>query len=171
MGKVLVDTPEIEYLNGRAYPKVSPKRTHALVQTAVAKILGRCGRERGNAGTEWRFRISGDAEFVPDVAFVSFERLRTVTDEEAEEPPFAPDIAVEVRSPSRRPRFEASKIQAYLGAGATLVLDIDPQTREVHAITLKGSRTYRSGERFEHPAVGWLTFDVEELFADLKIPR
>jgi Uma2 family endonuclease len=171
MAKVLFDRPETEYLLGRPYPKVSPKRTHALVQFAIATILRQCAGHRGNVGTEWRFHISASTEFVPDVAFVSFERLRTLTDVQAEEPPFAPDIAVEVRALSRRPRFESSKITAYLSAGAQLVLDIDPQTRTVHAVTADAARDYGAGKRFAHPAIDWLIFDVDELFQDLKIPR
>ena len=172
MQHTLKDLPEIEYLSGQPYPKVSPKRTHAIVQTAAVTILRRCAIGRGNAGTEWRFKLAGDTQFVPDVAFVSFERLRPLTGELLEEPPFAPDIAIEVRSPSRRPSYERSKIQQYLEHGARLVLDVDPRERAVYAHGIDGSQAvYRARERFSHPAAPWLTFDIDELFADLEIPR
>ncbi len=36
MAKMLSDKPEIEYVDGQPFPKVSPKRTHAVVQLAIA---------------------------------------------------------------------------------------------------------------------------------------
>ncbi len=172
MRDILSDTPEIEFLGGQPFQKVSPKRTHALVQSAVLRILHVCGSSRGQTGTEWRFRLFRDTEFVPDVAFVSYERLRALTDEAAEEPPFAPDIAVEVRSPSHRTCYSSEKIVAYLKHGGTLVLDIDPKERKVHAYGVDVSaRTYAAGESFTHAAVPWLRFNVDTLFEEINIPR
>ncbi len=75
----LRDKPEIELFDGRRYPKVSPKRTHGMVQLAMAMILVRCVGDRGDTATEWRCRLEPQTEFVPDVAFVSFERLRPLS--------------------------------------------------------------------------------------------
>lgn len=165
------DYPEVEYLSGKPYPKVNPKRTHSLVQRALIDVLHRCGARLGNTGPEWRFKLRPGTEFVPDVAFVSFERLRTLTDEQAEEPPFAPDIAIEVRSPSRRPAYDASKIREYLAHGSQLALDVDPKSRVIYAYDGDGATTFRSGDSFSHRAFPWLRFEVDEIFADLKIPR
>jgi Uma2 family endonuclease len=172
MHDMLYDLPEIEYLSGQPYPKVSPKRVHAIVQGNVCFVLRRSSRGRGQAGTEWRFKLSIETEFVPDVAFVSYERLRTLSDVEADEPPLAPDIAVEIRSPSNRANYNAQKFTTYLRYGAVLVLDVDPKERVVHAHAVDGSlRTYRAGEAFAHDAVPWLQFHVDELFEDIEIPR
>lgn len=65
------------------------------------------------------------------------------------EPPFAPDIAVDVRSPSHRAALMAKKIEQYLVHGARLVLDVDPAARIVHAYSSDIVRTYGKGERFE----------------------
>lgn len=171
MRHVLQDSPEVEYVQGKPYPKVSPKRVHAMVQAAAILILQRCSERRGAVGPEWRFRLEPATTLVPDVAFVSYERLRVLTDEEADEPPFAPDIAVEVRSPSRRASLMAKKIEQYLVHGARLVLDVDPAARIVHAYSSDSVRTYGKGERFECASFPWLHFDVAELFATLEIPR
>lgn len=167
----LQDLPEIEYLSGRAVRKVSPKRIHAIVQVASSVILKRCAGHRGAVGTEWRFHLRPGTSLVPDVAFVSFERLRVLTDEQADEPPFAPDVAVEVRSPSRRPALAEEKIRYYLAHGSKLVLDVDPAERVIHAHGVDGVRTFSGGERFAFDAVSWLQFDVDELFANIEIPR
>lgn len=168
----LYDPPELEYLGGRAFPKVSPKRTHSLVQRAVLSILERCAQDYGEFGAEWRFRVGvhdGTSDsFLPDVGFISFERLSQLSDEEAEEPPCAPDVAIEVRSPSSHIGLLKAKIQRYLQTGALLVLDIDPQKRTVVAHCAEGTKEFTKSDRFEHDAAPWLTFDVTELFANLN---
>ncbi len=172
MPTVLRDKPEIELLGGRKYPKMSPKRTHGLVQMAVAAILRRCAAGRGQVVPEWRCRLTPMDELVPDVGYMSFERLLPLSDTEREEPPFAPDIAVEVRSPSNRAAYDAKKIAVYLMHGAQLVLDIDPADRMVHAHAPgTGTRSFRTLDTFEHPHTPWLRFDVAELFVDIDLPR
>lgn len=175
MAVLLDDRTETEYLDGRPYPKVSPKRVHALVQSTLATAIKRCARRRGLVGTEWRFRVGvadgTNTSFVPDVAYVSYDRLRPLSDEEADEPPFAPDIAAEVRSPSQRLDLLARKVTRYLATGATIVLDVDPMKRTIVAHAFGETRTYEAGARFAHPALPWLDFEVAELFADIEIPR
>ena len=107
--------------------------------------------------------------FVPDVAVVMLERLRSLPESEREQPPFAPDVAVEVRSPSYRPAFAAEKIVRYLRTGAVLVLDVDPVKRVVTAHSAAGVRTFSEGDRFTHDAAPWLAFDVAELFSDIDL--
>lgn len=173
MQTIVHDPPEIEYLNGRAYPKVSPMRIHALVQTAAVRLLEDAAEARGQVGTEWRFRpgiLDGtQTEFVPDVAFVSFGRLRPLSPPDREMPPFAPDIAIEVRSPSLQKTFLRLKIEKYLSAGTILVLDIDPERRIAVAHDKSGTREYANDATFEHEAVPWLTFQVAKLFAKIDL--
>ncbi len=168
----MYDKPEIEYLDGRPYPKVSPKISHGVVQAAVVKAVQACAGDRGIVVTEVRFdpgAVAGTkkTEFVPDVAFLSRERRQALSGKGREEPPLSPEIAVEVRSPSDDLRYLAKKIARYLATGSVLALDIDPKTRRIIAHTADGVREYTIGDRFEHPAVSWLRFDVDALFADL----
>ena len=169
--ETLVDLPEIEYLDGRPYPKVSPKLTHALVQGALARILYRCAGERGRVGPELDVhpgRIDGsETKFVPDVAYISMERLRALPAADREAPPFSPDIAIEVWSPTNDRRYLDLKIARYLATGSTLVLDVDPYARTIVAHDGAEHRTYKAGERFHHPVFPWLRFDVAEAFGDL----
>lgn len=169
--ETLIDLPEIEYLDGQPYPKVSPKLTHSLVQGALVRILHRCAGKRGRVGPELDvYPVPADAgmtKFVPDVAYVSMERLRALHAAEREEPPFSPDIAVEVWSPANDRRYLDLKIARYLATGAALVLDVDPYVRTIVAHDGSSVRRYASGEQFEHPATPWLRFDVAEAFADL----
>lgn len=171
MRTILYDPPEIEYLDGHPHPKVSPKTAHSFVQGALIRILHDCGKGRGFAGPEWRFEPGQidrtPTELVPDVAFVSKERLFEVPEERLQKPPFSPDIAVEVRSPKDDLPYLQEKIERYLNTGSVLVLDVNPETRTIVAHASDGVREYACGQHFSHDAAPWLTFEVDEVFADL----
>ena len=172
MATTMCDKPEIEYLDGRAYPKVSPKLSHGLVQGALARVISACAGERGFVVPEVRFdpgALAGTkkTEFVPDIAYLSRERREALSGKGREKPPLSPEIAIEVRSPSDDLRYLAKKIARYLGTGSVLALDVDPKSRRVIAHAADGVREYTVGERFEHPALPWLQFDVATIFADL----
>lgn len=174
MEEVLLEKPYVEYLDGKAYPKaVSPKTRHSIVQGAALRILHRCSAGMGIAGTEWDFRVGivdgTQTMLVPDVAVVMLSRLRAVPEPQRDQPPFAPDVAVEVRSPSFRSPIAREKIVRYLRTGAALVLDVDPRKRRVVAHSSNDVRTFGEADRFAHEAVPWLAFDVAELFSDLDL--
>lgn len=160
------DPPEVELIDGVQIRKVSPKRRHARIQGTLFGIVDQWGLACGyEAGTEWRFHLSGDDSYVADIAAVSVARLEPLSDEEAEEPCFAPDLAIEVRSPSNRSAQIAIKIARYLDFGGALVLDVDPAACRIFAHDAAGATTYTPGEIFRHPRVPGLTFDVRKLFA------
>jgi len=82
--------------------------------------------------TETGFLLARNPDTVraPDVAFVSrssIERAGAVRGYF----PGAPDLAVEVLSPSERPADVHAKIGDYLAAGSRLVWVIDPASRQV----------------------------------------
>lgn len=54
---------------------------------------------------------------LPDVAFVTADRLAALSARDQQRPPFAPDVAIEIRSPSDRERNIARKIELYLARG------------------------------------------------------
>jgi Uma2 family endonuclease len=164
------DEPEVEVLRGVELPKISPKRRHGRLQFAITEILESWAGGDGEVATEWRFWLSRDpggdeTSLVPDVAFVRVERMAPLTDEEAEEPPFAPDIAVEIRSLGDRERNIRTKVRLYLASGSRLVLDVDPLKRRILAYDRGGERTFKETMVFEHPEAEGLTFDVGKLFA------
>jgi len=83
-------------------------------------------------GAETGFLIARDPDTVraPDVAFIAKENLPAVDPEEAYWPG-APDLAVEVLSPSDRTGEVDEKIQAWLAAGCRAVWVVDPKLRTV----------------------------------------
>jgi Uma2 family endonuclease len=164
--------PETEWVRGRALQKVSPQRTHSRLQGALTIALTSWAAGRGEVGPEWRFRVAPPGEvrrpLVPDVAYVSNERLRPLSDKELEVPPFAPDVAVEILSPHDRRADIDDKIDVYLRAGSSLVVVIDPKRRivEMH----DRAKTIRLDETgtIEHTALPEFSYPVRELFAVLR---
>lgn len=164
-----ITDPETEWVRGRALAKMSPRRDHARVQMRFASALDVWAGVRGEVGTEWRFRLAPPNEarrpLVPDVAFVWVARLRPYADDEIQAPTFAPDLAVEILSPSDDPRDVADKVDVYLRSGVELVVVVDPRGRTLVAHDRARSRTYEGSEIFAHPALPDFTLDLTAFFA------
>jgi Uma2 family endonuclease len=169
MHEIVSEKPWIEYLDGERFPKVSPRLKHMVVQGNLTEIVRRCAGERGLSGPELHVypgRTDGtETILVPDVSFVSWERLDALGDEREE--PHSPDIAIEVRSPSNDLRYLERKIARYLATGTLLVLDVDPKQRSIVAHDAEGTRCFSEGERFERSSVQWLSFDLADAFANV----
>src|SRR5215472_16530606 len=92
--------PETEWLCGRARQKVSPVRDHARIQKALLFLLDTWSAGRGEALPEWRFRVKLPGEprrpLVPDISYVTYERMRGFSHQEIQAPPFAPNVAIEI---------------------------------------------------------------------------
>ena len=93
------------------------------------------------------------------------------TSAQASEPALAPDIAVEILSPSDRRRDVDEKVALYLKHGSKLVLEVDPDGYTIAAHARDGVTTFGTDDSFAHDATPWLRFDVAPLFADLEFPR
>ncbi len=107
---------------------------HGRIVGSMSVCLGSFIRENARGvmtGAETGFRIGHDPDTVraPDVGFVRSERVP-----EGSTPGFfqgAPDLAVEVLSPSDRAGEVLLKVQDWLGAGCRSVWLIDPANRTV----------------------------------------
>jgi Uma2 family endonuclease len=155
--------------------KVSPKRRHSLLQAKFVMLLHPWADGRGEIGTEWRFRLEPPGEdirpFVPDVAFLSYERMGERTDNELEAPLLPPNVAIEIRSPDDRQRHIDHKIEVYLAAGTDLVVLVDPLKRTIETFDRSGHAVLNEGDTFAHQALPGLTFNVSDAFAVLNRPR
>lgn len=166
----LDEKPYIELLDGEPLEKVSPKRIHAILQWRLAARLQALAGDRGVVGTEWRFwlhPIEPYTSLLPDVAYVSNERLALLTDEEQDEPAFAPDVAVEIRSPSDHVKNVEWKMHAYLQSGCRVGFDVIPESRTIRVFTQASIETLGERARFASADLPWLAFDVSALFETL----
>ena len=102
--------------------------TENLLAPLLPFVRGqRLGRVLVNVG--FIFEHEPDTVLAPDVSFVRADRLPA-----ADEPAFpdmAPDLAVEILSPSNRAAEMARKLAVYLAAGVRLVWFIDNRSRSV----------------------------------------
>jgi Uma2 family endonuclease len=108
---------------------------HGLVVVQATGILWQHVRAHGlgelfSESTAFILARDPDTVLCPDVAFVARERVAAAMLGQ----PFAelaPDLAVEVLSPSDRPAAVRAKVDEYLGAGVRAVWVLDPATRTV----------------------------------------
>ena len=122
-----------------------PLPRHGQLQARLARVLAEHAEPRGLGIvlTKAGFLLSEKPDTVrgPDVAFVRRDRFDP---DEAARFFFrgAPDLAVEILSPSNRPAEIHAKVADYLAAGASLVWILDPERRSatVHR-TLLDRRT------------------------------
>jgi Uma2 family endonuclease len=163
--------PATEWIGGRAVQKVSPTGRHANAQgRIVAAFLAwadACGA--GRVGTEWEFRIAPPGEvvrsLVPDVAFLSYERLGFEQDQAAQMPSVPPNAAVEILSPNDRWRNVNEKIRVYLACGTGLVAIADPEGKTVMLHDASGVVTLKIGDTLHHPELPGFAMPVADIFA------
>lgn len=107
---------------------------HGVVVIRIARLLADAVEPRrlgviGGAESAFLLRRDPDLVRCADVAFVSAARLTSGIQPGAAR--MAPDLAVEVRSPSDRNAKVAQKIKHYLQHGTRVVWDVDPEARTV----------------------------------------
>jgi Uma2 family endonuclease len=176
---VLPETkPETEWIGDRPVQKVSPTRKHSLLQLAFAEALKAWAKagNRGQVGTEWRFRASPPGEdihpLIPDVAYMSYERLRSLAPKEREVPPVAPEIVVEILSPDDRPKDVVEKRRVYFAWGVLVELIADPQKRTLDVYEHNGLHECIGAEQetYTPATVPDLALPVKAMFAEMEIP-
>ena len=101
---------------------IRPRQLGRLTYSQVGYDIGKPGAE-------------GQTGWAPDLAFVTTEHLPILQQARAHKPPeyprIAPDLAVEVISPSEGRSYVDDKIQRWLGAGVRLLWIVWPTTKTV----------------------------------------
>jgi Uma2 family endonuclease len=118
-----------EYIEGEIVEVV----TNYYCSLVAARILSRIltyaeGRDLGYVTGEAGGYQVGDHRFLPDVGFISKQRQPKASHETFN--PNPPNLAVEVLSPTDRPRKVQTKLEAYEAAG-TVVWLVDPEKQEI----------------------------------------
>ena len=124
------DLEGCEYVEGELIPKMPTSLNHGKI---ISKLLLRLlphvyENELGDVyPADTGFRV-GEGLLVPDIAFVSHERIPDDMDKAS---PIPPDLAVEVVSPTDVLSRLVEKAFAYLEAGTHLVWVVEPKSKMV----------------------------------------
>jgi Uma2 family endonuclease len=127
-----------------AMPPAKPKHGAVIMQLAYYMAVHVFEHKLGKLfDGQTGFRLGRDHCYEPDISFVSNERMKLILPPGGLDGLFqaAPDIAVEVLSPSDSITKTERRMHLYLSFGARRAWMIDPKSKTV--------RVYRPGEEFE----------------------
>lgn len=163
------DGTRYELVRGELAEMAPAGDRHGSISFTIATILGSFARGK-NLGEGYTadtgFVLSRDPDTVraPDVAFVVKERVAPGTRERFV--PVAPDLAVEVVSPSDTAAQVNAKVEEYLTAGTRLVGVVYPDSRSVMVYrSLRDVEVLREGDELDgRPVFEDFHVPVDELF-------
>ncbi len=129
---VRIPDKRVELVRGKLVVREPAGYTHGRVAMNLAIRLGAHLERTGGgqlfaAETGFTLERGPDTVRAPDIAFIRRERLPDP--EPVGFPDLAPDLVVEVLSPSDRPGEVLAKVADWLTAGVRLIWVIDPERR------------------------------------------
>jgi Uma2 family endonuclease len=161
-----------ELIDGDLYMVPAPTVAHQVVKKNLAFLLEqhvratRCGRIL-DAPLDIVLGQGDERSVVqPDILFISNARASIVTDPEIVG---APDLLIEVLSPSSVKRDRSLKMSLYARSGVREYWIVDPKLQciEVFSLGTRGpsvSSTYRLGDRLESAVVAGFEGPLTEVF-------
>ena len=168
------DTPEdgnrYEVVDGELYVAPPPNRGHQHVSFELSYRIRHYLEEHpiGVAyAAPFGVILSGLSGVQPDLVYVSNERRAILTDQGVNG---APDLVVEILSPSTRSRDRGIKLRAYEAAGVPCYWIVDPRARTLEERVLGADgygppTVYRVGDRFQPAVFPGLVIEVARLWA------
>ncbi len=159
----LADDPQgfrHELRHGELVKVAPPKHKHHLIQHRLRCLLESTAGDSGEVTTYIGFRGLPEYEYrIADVAFVSKHRWERISPEGNLEG--APDIVIEVLSPSNGATEMLDKEQLCLENGSREFWLVDPDRRQVKISTSDGrTLTYKSGQHIPLLFGGSLNVDA-----------
>ncbi len=136
----LIDGTLVEKTMGYEESLVAIRIAYLLSVFVVPRKLGLVSGEAG------MIRILSNRVRIPDVAYVSFDRLPDRKVPTGPIPDLVPDLAIEVLSDSNTSQEMAIKLAEYFAAGVRLVWYVDLPTRSVRAYTAPDQVQQLSGD-------------------------
>jgi Uma2 family endonuclease len=159
----LVEQALVEKVMGFRASWLASFLIYVLLNFVVPRDLGVVTGEAG------LIRLAPGLVRIPDVAFVSWERLpdRRIPTEPI--PGLAPNLAIEILSLGNTAGEMARKCREYFGAGVQLVWLVDHRTRTVEVYTALDQSTLLHAEHTldGSPVLPGFTLPLRELFAVL----
>lgn len=156
-----------EIIDGELVVTPSAIPLHQLVDYRLTRWFGD-HVERGRLGQIFFAPVDvrlGDQTLIPDLLFIRRDRLHIVGAKAIEG---APDLVVEILSPSTKRRDRGRKAEIYAQFGVREYWIVDPQARSVTVFALRGDRYEplpQPGGVARSEVLAGLTIDVAALFA------
>lgn len=122
---------------------------HNLVRDKILMLLREfvLAHRLGTVLSEQAFQLSNNTVRIPDVSFTGSKRRFEIN----KLPIGAPDLAVEVISPTDSPREMDRRVSDFFAAGATRVWIVYPEEREVYIHGMSGVVCCKGDENLEDP--------------------
>ena len=143
-----------EMNKGELVTMTEPMPRHNRVRDRIARRLGNFVEERklGEVFLETGYQLTPETVRIPDVSFVSADRVREIDPDRRIQG--APALAIEVVSPTDLAEDLTQKVKQYLAAGAKAVWVFYPKPREVQVFRADGAIFVRGeSETLEEPEV------------------
>jgi len=162
----LPDDPLFRYElhHGELVKVPPPKHRHYRIQQRLRDLLKAAAGNNGEVGTELGFRATPEHEYrLADVGFVSRERWDRIPPDENLSG--APEIVIEVLSPSNSAAEILDREQLCLEHGSVEFWVVDPRGSQVKVSTADGRTvTYKSGGQI--PLLFGGSLPVSEIFGN-----
>lgn len=157
---------DYELVDGELIPLSSPILLHSIIRGRLVQLVGNYfdWNPIGGSASRTDCRINHDTVRRPDLSIFLGERWQQL-DVYATLIPFAPDIAVEVLSPSEHIMDVNRKVRDYLSAGSKEVWLLDHAVCELHVRTKTEYRVLEGGDQLDSPLLPGLSINVAELLA------
>ena len=156
---------EYELHHGELVPVSRPKLKHHLIQSRLRELLRAIAPTGSWVETEVAFRAFPEYDIrAADVGYICPERWSQADPEDNIHG--APDIAIEVLSPSNTVREMYEKEQLCLSRGGQEFWVVDPDKHTVRVARVDGPTvTCGPGERIPLPLFGDRSLEVDQLFS------
>ena len=128
--------PASEYAHGEAVPKPMPDSLHSILQFYFRLVIGQFLQSHplGRIHLEWRCvfgPLDARRAIVPDVTYVSYQRMPKGDPRVNRYPPGAPDLVIEVLSKDQPFLRFVDKLIFCLANGVRLIWVVDPRAELV----------------------------------------
>ena len=163
------DPGDYELVDGELIPMSSGTPRHSEIRDFVGHLMWAYfkGNPIGKAIGEVDCQLAEDTVRKPDVSiFLNKERLQQM-DRDKVPVPFAPDIAVEVLSPSERAIEARRRVRDYLRAGSKEVWLLDHANGEVLIHTTNGIRVLQGTDILESGLLPGFSAAVADLVVNV----
>ncbi len=163
----LVDGTLVEKVMGFEESRLAIELAYRIKSFLDQHDLGIC------VGADGMMRIAHGLVRIPDVAFITWDRLPNRESPQEPIPDLAPDLAVEVLSPGNTKGEMTRKVREYFEAGVSLVWLIDPRKRTAQVfspgakpVLLQADQSLDGGD-----ALPGFTVLLSDLFDQGRRPR